>query len=51
MTPQEAWSGYKPNIAYAQVPKAKRRKLDDRGESVFLLAIVRSQRHTSSITH
>ncbi|KAM1936926.1 hypothetical protein ACFX15_014142 [Malus domestica] len=41
MTPQEAWSGYKPNVAhlrvfgcvaYAQVPKAKRRKLDDRGE-------------------
>ena len=41
MTPQEAWSGYKPNVAhlrvfgcvaYAQVPEAKRRKLDDRGE-------------------
>ncbi|KAM0985722.1 hypothetical protein ACFX13_013180 [Malus domestica] len=41
MTPQEAWSGYKPKVAhlrvfgcvaYAQVPEAKRRKLDDRGE-------------------
>ncbi|KAM1484192.1 hypothetical protein EV2_037025 [Malus domestica] len=41
MTPQEAWSGYKPNVAhlrvfgcvaYAQVPEAKRRKLDNRGE-------------------
>ena len=41
MTPQEAWSRYKPNVThlrvfgcvvYAQVPEAKRRKLDDRGE-------------------
>jgi hypothetical protein len=41
MTPQEAWSGYKPSVAhlrifgcvaYAQVPEAKRRKFDDRGE-------------------
>ncbi|KAM2792748.1 hypothetical protein PS2_004361 [Malus domestica] len=41
MTPQEAWSGYKPNVAhlrvfgcvaYAQVLEAKMRKLDDRGE-------------------
>ena len=41
MTPQEAWSDYKPSvshirifgcIAYAQVPETKRKKLDDRGE-------------------
>jgi hypothetical protein len=41
MTPQEAWSGYKLSVAhlrifgcvaYAQVPEAKRRKLDDRGD-------------------
>jgi hypothetical protein len=41
MTPQEAWSGYKPRVAhlrifgclaYSQVPKSKRKKLDDRGE-------------------
>nr|CAD1817932.1 unnamed protein product [Ananas comosus var. bracteatus] len=41
MTPEEGWSGYKPGvkhlkifgcIAYAQIPKEKRKKLDDRGE-------------------
>jgi hypothetical protein len=46
MTPQEAWSGYKPSVAhlrifgcvaYAQVPKAKRRKLDDRGEKCIFV--------------
>ncbi|KAF8365039.1 hypothetical protein HHK36_032960 [Tetracentron sinense] len=45
-TPQEAWSGYKPSvshlkifgcIAYAQVPKAKRKKLDDRGEKCIFI--------------
>jgi hypothetical protein len=46
MTPQEAWSGYKPSVAhlrifgcvaYAQVPEAKRRKLDDRGEKCIFV--------------
>ena len=41
MTPQEAWSGQRPRIshlrifgcvAYAQVPEARRKKMDDRGE-------------------
>ncbi|CAO2836221.1 unnamed protein product [Amaranthus hypochondriacus] len=46
MTPQEAWSGEKPNvehfrvfgcIAYAQIPEAKRKKLDDRGEKCIFI--------------
>jgi hypothetical protein len=46
MTPQEAWSGYKPSVAhlqifwcvaYAQVPEVKRRKLDDRGEKFIFV--------------
>lgn len=46
MTPQEAWSGYKPIVAhlkifgcvaYAQVPEAKRKKLDDRGEKCIFI--------------
>jgi hypothetical protein len=46
MTPQEAWSGYKPSVAhlrifgcvaYAQVLEAKRRKLDDRGEKCIFV--------------
>jgi len=46
MTPQEAWSGYKPSVAhlrifgcvaYSQVPKSKRKKLDDRGEKCIFL--------------
>jgi hypothetical protein len=46
VTPQEAWSGYKPSVAhlrifgcvaYAQVPEAKRRKLDDRGEKCIFI--------------
>ncbi|KAF8378886.1 hypothetical protein HHK36_030235 [Tetracentron sinense] len=45
-TPQEAWSGYKPSvshlkifgyIAYAQVPEAKRKKLDDRSEKCIFI--------------
>lgn len=41
ITHQDAWTRYKPNIphpkifgyiAYAQVPKPKRKKLDDHGE-------------------
>ncbi|KAF8409152.1 hypothetical protein HHK36_005225 [Tetracentron sinense] len=45
-TPQEAWSGYKPSvshlkifgcIAYAQVPEAKRKKLDDRDEKCIFI--------------
>jgi hypothetical protein len=46
MTPQEAWSGYKPSVAhlrifgclaYSQVPESKRKKLDDRGEKCIFL--------------
>jgi hypothetical protein len=46
MTPQEAWYGYKLSvahfrifgcIAYAQVPEAKRRKLDDWGEKCIFV--------------
>jgi hypothetical protein len=46
MTPQEAWSGYKPSVAhlrifgcvaYSQVPDSKRKKLGDHCEnSIFL---------------
>ena len=45
-TPHEAWSGKKPTvehlrvsgcIAYAQVPKARRKKLDDRGEKCIFI--------------
>ncbi|KAG0482864.1 hypothetical protein HPP92_010948 [Vanilla planifolia] len=46
MTPQEAWSGYTPSvshfrifgcIAYAQVPNAIRKKLDDKGEKYIFI--------------
>ncbi|XP_044480793.1 uncharacterized protein LOC123207452 [Mangifera indica] len=46
MTPQEAWSGYKPSIghlrifgciAYAQIPDSKRKKLDDHGEKFIFV--------------
>jgi hypothetical protein len=46
MTSQEAWSNYKPSVAhlrifgclpYSQVPKSKRKKLDDRGEKCIFL--------------
>jgi hypothetical protein len=46
MTPQEAWSGYKPSVAhlrifgclaYSQVPESKRKKLDDHGEKYIFL--------------
>jgi transposase InsO family protein len=46
VTPQEAWSGYKPSVAhlkifgclaYSQVPESKRKKLDDRGEKCIFL--------------
>ena len=45
-TPQEGWSGHKPSIshlkvlgcvAFAQVPKAKRKKLDDRGKKYIFI--------------
>ncbi|KAF8408584.1 hypothetical protein HHK36_004647 [Tetracentron sinense] len=45
-TPQEAWSGYKPSvlhlkifgcIVYTQVPEAKRKKSDDRGEKCIFI--------------
>lgn len=46
MTPEEAWSGYKPDVtslrivgcvAYAHVPDEKRQKLDDKGEKCIFL--------------
>jgi len=48
VTPEEAWSGRKPavdhfkifgSIAYAHVPEAKRKKLDDRGEKCVFLGV------------
>ena len=36
MTPQEAWSGYKPSMAH-QVPEVKRKKLDDNGEKFIFI--------------
>ena len=45
-TPQEAWSGYMPNVthlrifecvAYAQVPEVKRKKLDNHGEKCIFI--------------
>ena len=45
-TPQEAWSGYTPNVAhlrifgcvkYAQVPEVKRKKLDNHGEKCIFI--------------
>jgi len=45
-TPQEAWSGYTPNVAhlrsfgcvaYAQVPEVKREKLDNHGEKCIFI--------------
>jgi Reverse transcriptase (RNA-dependent DNA polymerase) len=47
MTPQEAWSGEKPTIshlrvfgsvAYAQIPEAKRKKLDDREKKCIFIS-------------
>ena len=46
VTPQDAWSRHKPSIkylkifgciAYAQIPKQKRKKLDDRGEKYIFI--------------
>jgi hypothetical protein len=46
MTFQETWSGYKPSVAhlrifgcvaYSQVSKSKRKKIDDRGEKCIFL--------------
>ena len=48
MTPEEAWSGRRPSvdhfrifgcIAYAHVPDAMRKKLDDRGEKCVFLGV------------
>lgn len=48
MTPEEAWSGRKPNvdyfkifgcIAYAHIPDEKRKKLDDKGEKCVFLGV------------
>jgi hypothetical protein len=48
LTPDEAWLRYKPSvahmrifgcIAYAQVPKEKRKKLDDKSIKCILLGI------------
>lgn len=52
-TPEEAWSGRRPFIghlrvfgciAYTHVPDHLRKKLDDKSENVFLLAIVMFQK-------
>lgn len=48
MTPREAWSGCKPIvayfrifgcIAYAHIPDATRKKLDDKGQKCILLGV------------
>ncbi|KAM7520343.1 hypothetical protein LguiB_019305 [Lonicera macranthoides] len=48
MTPEEAWNGQRPAvdyfrifgcIAYARVPDAKRKKLDDKGEKCIFLGV------------
>lgn len=48
MTPQEAWSGFKPAvdhfrvfgcIAYAHIPNEKRKKLDDKSEKCVFLGV------------
>jgi hypothetical protein len=55
-TPKEAWSRYKPSVShmkvfcyttYAHVPKEKRRNLDVKVLSAFLLDIVMKQEVTS----
>lgn len=47
MTPQEAWSNYKSTVAqlrifgcvaYSQIPKPNRKKLDDRGEKCIFVS-------------
>ena len=47
MTPEEAWSGYRPNVAhlrifwcvaYARVLEEKTKKLDDRGEKCIFIS-------------
>ena len=57
-TPNGAWSGSKPSvghlrifgcIAYAHVPDQKRKKLDDKGESVSLPDMTKGARRTDSI--
>ena len=49
MTPEEAWSSYKPDVgalrmfgcvAYAYVPVEKRKKFDGKGVNAFSLVIV-----------
>ena len=54
--PQEAWTGMNHSVshlkffdcvAYADVPDELRRKLDKRDRNVFLLAILKTQKHTS----
>ena len=48
MTPEEAWSGWRPKvdhfkkfgcIAYAHIPDQKRTKLDDKGEKCVFLGV------------
>ena len=48
MTPEEAWSGYKPTAdhlrifrctAYAHIPYKKRKRLDDKGMKCVLLGV------------
>jgi len=59
-TPQEAWSGYTPNVArvrifgcvaYAQVLKSKGRSLPIMMKNAFSSDIMRSRRHTSYTIH
>ena len=60
MTPQEAWSGYKPSvshlrifgfIAYAQVPETKRKKLNDHGEKNIFIGYSDESKVTNSTIH
>lgn len=55
-TPQEAWSGRKPNIshlrvfgsiAYVHVPNEKRNKLDDKSEKSYSSAMTQIQKATN----
>lgn len=48
MTPEEAWIGQKPSVAYfkifgciafSHVPDQKRKKLDDKGENCIFLGV------------
>lgn len=60
MTSQEGWSGYKPSVAhlrtfrcvaYSQVPKAKRKKLDDHGEKCIFIRYSEDSKRINSTIH